>query len=195
LDITPAIGTILFQAVIVYWGGHAGTPSNCNGSFTQNCLMFQYALDTSTLSTYAPGIGDLSSGSSLSFSWNMPSANCYTPVPGDDVMIVLSISDNTADVSTTYETCFAPWPTYVQFLEERPHVGNQLAEGPQFGTHDFTAWAYNLNGNQEPLNYFLVTWKINMVNCNSQSLVTATVLSNYATYSTWKDTWVASSSC
>jgi len=30
-----------------------------------------------------------------------------------------------------------------------------------------------------------------MVNCNSQNLVTATVLNNYATYSAWKDRWVS----
>ena len=186
------------QGIIAYWGGHATAPNYCNG-FQHNCLVFMFADDSPSLEPYATGIGDLASGSQLNFYWLTPGANCMPPTNGvEDWVVVLQISDSSAGVSTEYRMCF-PVSNYVQFLEERPLIttssGNIIFENPQFGKHSFTAWAYDASGTQRPLNYFLVTWRIDMINCYGNYLVTSTDLSNYASYSTWSNSWVASSTC
>ncbi len=181
-----------FQAELVYWGGKQSEPSNCGGSFSSNCEIFQYDLDNGkTLTTYAPGYGGWSSGDSVTLKWVYLDENCAGKGYNQVNVVEETIDDVSSSTSVSYSRCM-PDITYTQFLEEKPVIGSTLSQNPEFGTHDFTASLINDNGNDIPVNSGSNTWLITLVDAEENNLVTCTQLNNGATSSTWSSSWVAS---
>jgi hypothetical protein len=188
-----------FQVILNYWGANQGESSDCgSNSYTSNCVFFEYALDTTTLSAYTPNIGDWTAGDSVTMQWVLPSANC-SPAGGvsgaEDWSVVLKITNDATSQYAQHSECF-PDNNYLQFFEERPGLpSGNLAQEPKFGTHDFAGAVSGTCSNSWcPLNSGTNTWKFNLYNTGGTTeLVSSTTLSNGATSSTWSDTWLSSS--
>lgn len=180
-----------FQAEVVYWGGELSEPSNCGGSFSHNCEIFQYDIDNgSSLSTYAPGYGGWTAGNTVTLKWVYLTENCKGSGYNQVNVVQETIEDVSTGTSVSYTKCM-PNITYTQFLEERPELGTHLTQNPEFGTHDFTASLIS-GENDIPVNSGSNTWPITLVDKEEANLVTCTQLNNGATSSSWSSTWVAS---
>lgn len=185
-----------FQGEVAYWGGNLGKPSTCgSSSFTSNCIMFQYALDSTSLQTDNTGDGDWGSGDGVSIEWYYSSTSNCTPAGGGAGNTVdEQVEDTTSSTTATDSKCMVANNTYSQFLSEQPgNVFGNPDENPEFSTHYLSGNLINPNNNYIPLNSGQSEITILGYNTNlTTELVSVTSVSNGSTQTTWDQNWIAS---
>jgi hypothetical protein len=191
--INPPSNAYFIQGEVVYWGGSRGEPSNCGGTISSNCIIFQYAYGSTTLHTYAPDVGDWASSNSVNSNWVYGSANCNNGT-NNVQEVTLTVEDTTTSASTHLYLCM-PVITNSQFVEERPVIsGTTYADEPEYSgtTHSFTAYLLNDVGSDVDFGIANTGWNLVMQNAEGTNLVSSSGDSNHGTYTTWTDTWDSS---